>query len=54
MIVRAYSKSFDLPVIVVRANNIYGIRQYPEKIIPKFIKLLKDNKKVTIQGVYNV
>ena len=22
----------------------------PEKIIPKFIKLLKENKKVTIQG----
>ncbi len=37
MIVNSYFKSFDLPVIVVRANNIYGIRQYPEKIIPKFI-----------------
>ena len=37
MIVHSYFKSFNLPVIVVRANNIYGIRQYPEKIIPKFI-----------------
>lgn len=37
MIVNSYFKSFNLPVIVVRSNNIYGIRQYPEKIIPKFI-----------------
>jgi dTDP-D-glucose 4,6-dehydratase len=29
---------------------VYGPNQYPEKIIPKFIKLLKENKKVTIQG----
>lgn len=37
MIVKSYNRSFGLPVVVVRANNIYGIRQYPEKIIPKFI-----------------
>jgi UDP-glucose 4,6-dehydratase len=37
MIVKSYYKSFGLPVVTVRANNIYGIRQFPEKIIPKFI-----------------
>ncbi|MDB4427358.1 GDP-mannose 4,6-dehydratase [Porticoccaceae bacterium] len=37
MIVKSYYKSFKLPVITVRANNIYGIRQFPEKIIPRFI-----------------
>ena len=36
MIVKSYYKSFKLPVITVRANNIYGIRQFPEKIIPRF------------------
>ena len=36
MIVKSYFKSFKLPVITVRANNIYGIRQFPEKIIPRF------------------
>jgi dTDP-glucose 4,6-dehydratase len=36
MIVKSYFKSFDLPVVTVRANNIYGIRQFPEKIIPRF------------------
>ena len=36
MIVKSYFKSFKLPVVTVRANNIYGIRQFPEKIIPRF------------------
>ena len=29
---------------------MYGKNQYPEKLIPKFINLLNNNKKVTIQG----
>jgi dTDP-glucose 4,6-dehydratase/UDP-glucose 4,6-dehydratase len=29
---------------------VYGPNQYPEKLIPRFIKLLNENKKVTIQG----
>jgi len=37
MIVNSYIKSFDLPVQIVRANNLYGTRQFPEKIIPRFI-----------------
>jgi UDP-glucose 4,6-dehydratase len=36
MLVKSYYKSFNLPVITVRANNIYGTRQFPEKIIPRF------------------
>lgn len=35
MLVKSYISSFNLPVITVRANNIYGIRQYPEKIISR-------------------
>jgi len=41
--VKAYGRSFDLPIIVTRSNNVYGPRQYPEKIVPKFIcQLLRD------------
>ena len=29
---------------------MYGPNQYPEKLIPKFINLLKANEQVTIQG----
>ena len=39
-----------MPIIITRGNNVYGPNQYPEKLIPKFIKLLKEYKKVTIQG----
>lgn len=37
MIISGYMKSFSTPVITVRANNIFGIRQFPEKIISTFI-----------------
>lgn len=30
MLVNAYYKSFNLPVIIVRSNNVYGPTQYPE------------------------
>ncbi|KAF9095836.1 hypothetical protein BGX29_008860 [Mortierella sp. GBA35] len=42
--VQAYHKSFKLPVIITRSNNVYGPFQYPEKIIPKFImNLIRSN-----------
>lgn len=49
-LVRSYYHSFKLPTIIVRCNNVYGPNQYPEKLIPKFIKLLKDGHKLTIHG----
>lgn len=50
MIIQGYKKSFDLPVITVRSNNIFGIRQFPEKILPKFILLLMTGQKLTLHG----
>jgi dTDP-glucose 4,6-dehydratase len=50
LIAQTYYHSFKIPIIITRGNNVYGPNQYPEKLIPKFIKLLKENKKVTIQG----
>jgi dTDP-glucose 4,6-dehydratase len=50
LIAQTYSHSFKMPIIITRGNNVYGPNQYPEKLIPKFIKLLKEDKKVTIQG----
>jgi dTDP-glucose 4,6-dehydratase len=52
-LVRSYYHSFNLPVVIVRCNNVYGLNQYPEKLIPKFIKLLKEGKKLTIHGKGN-
>lgn len=50
MIVSSYKHSFGLPVIISRGNNVYGPNQYPEKLIPKWIGLLRDGKKLTIAG----
>lgn len=50
MIINGYRQSFKFPVIVVRANNIFGIRQYPEKIIPKFLLTLMMGRQLTIHG----
>ncbi|KAF2806130.1 dTDP-D-glucose 4,6-dehydratase [Mytilinidion resinicola] len=50
MMVNAYRKSFKLPVITVRANNVYGPHQFPEKIIPKFIMLLHRGSKLLVHG----
>jgi dTDP-glucose 4,6-dehydratase len=50
LIAQSYNHSFKMPIIITRGNNVYGPNQYPEKLIPLFIKQLKENKKVTIQG----
>jgi dTDP-glucose 4,6-dehydratase len=53
LIAQSYSHSYKMPIIITRGNNVYGPNQYPEKLIPRFIKLLKENKKVTVQGLGN-
>lgn len=50
LIAQSYNHSFKMPIIITRGNNVYGPNQYPEKLIPRFIKLLNEDKKVTIQG----
>jgi len=50
MIVRSYIESFNMNIKVIRCNNVYGPNQYPEKLIPKFKRLLKEGEKCTIHG----
>lgn len=50
LIAKSYYHSFKMPIIITRGNNVYGPNQYPEKLIPRFIDQLLENKKVTIQG----
>jgi len=49
-LVKSYYRSFKLPVIISRGNNVYGPHQYPEKIIPKFICLLSKGRPCCIHG----
>jgi UDP-glucose 4,6-dehydratase len=48
--VRSYFHSFKLPIVIIRSNNVFGPRQYPEKLIPRFITYLLQGKKCPIQG----
>jgi dTDP-glucose 4,6-dehydratase len=50
LIAQSYYFSFKMPIIITRGNNVYGPNQYPEKLIPRFIEQLQNNKPVTIQG----
>lgn len=50
MLVKSYIFSYKLPIITVRMNNVFGPNQYPEKLIPKFIKLLKEGHQCTVHG----
>ncbi|CAI9787685.1 unnamed protein product [Fraxinus pennsylvanica] len=50
MLVLAYGRSYDLPVIITRGNNVYGTHQFPEKLIPKFILLAMKGKHLAIHG----
>ncbi len=50
MMVNSYIYSYNLPILITRGNNVYGKNQYKDKLIPKFIDLLKNDKPVTIEG----
>ena len=50
MIIQSYIKSFNMNIKIIRCNNVYGPNQYPEKLIPKCIKLLKEGHKCTVHG----
>lgn len=50
MIVNGYIHSYNLPVMIVRANNIFGTRQHPEKLISGCCWSFIKNRKFTIHG----
>ena len=47
---KSYHRSFRLPIIITRGNNVYGPHQYPEKLIPKFTNQLQRGRPVTLHG----
>jgi len=49
-LVKSYHRSFKLPVIITRGNNVYGPHQFPEKLIPKFVNQIMRGKAVTLHG----
>jgi len=49
-LVKSYHRSFKLPCIITRGNNVYGPHQFPEKLIPKFINQILRDMPLTLHG----
>jgi UDP-glucose 4,6-dehydratase len=49
-LVKSYFRSFKLPCLITRGNNVYGPHQFPEKLIPKFTNQLMRGQQLTIHG----
>ena len=50
LLAQAASESFGLDVVIARCSNNLGPRQLPEKLIPRFIANLLQNKPVPVYG----
>lgn len=50
MVVRAYGKTFKLPINITRCSNNYGPYQFPEKLIPLMIGNALENKPLPVYG----
>ena len=49
-LVYSYVKTFKLKAIVTNCSNNYGPKQHPEKLIPKMIYNILNNKPLTLYG----
>ena len=50
MLVLASVRTYGLPAVISRCSNNYGHYQYPEKVVPFFIKKLMKGDKVPLYG----
>ncbi|MDP4092276.1 MAG: dTDP-glucose 4,6-dehydratase [Bacillota bacterium] len=50
MFVRAYYKTYGLNINITRCSNNFGLRQYPEKLIPLMITNALQDKELPVYG----
>ena len=50
IIINSYKFHFKSNILIIRGNNIYGKRQFPEKLIPSCIYNLLNKKHIKIHG----
>jgi len=50
MLIVAWGRTYNLPYVIVRPTNNYGIGQYVEKLIPKTVKYLSVGKRVDLHN----
>ena len=48
MLILAWARTYQIPYVIVRPTNNYGIGQYVEKLIPKTIKYLSLGRKIQL------
>lgn len=49
-LITAWGRTYNIPYVILRPTNNYGIGQYTEKLIPKSIKYLNLDKKVPLHN----
>ncbi len=49
-LVSSYVRTFNIPAIITNCSNNYGPKQHPEKLIPKLIYNILNNKTLPIYG----
>jgi len=49
-LVRSYMRTYNFPAIISNCSNNYGPRQFPEKLIPKLIFNILNNRELPIYG----
>jgi dTDP-glucose 4,6-dehydratase len=49
-LVKSYIKTYNFPAIISNCSNNYGPKQFPEKLIPKLIFNILNNKPLPIYG----
>ena len=49
-LVSSYIRTFKIPAIITNCSNNYGPKQHPEKLIPKIIYNILNNKNIPIYG----
>ena len=49
-IVSSYVRTYNIPAIITNCSNNYGPKQHPEKLIPKLIYNILNNKPLPIYG----
>jgi len=50
LLVKAYGHSFGIPYVITRGNNVFGPKQYPEKVIPAFIDAMMKRDPCKVHG----
>jgi dTDP-glucose 4,6-dehydratase len=49
-LVRAYSRTYGMDVVITNCSNNFGPYQYPEKLLPVIIRNIRDRKPLPVYG----